>query len=537
MPTMTTGLYGQYLVPNSVASPNGSCLFPPGNVALCMQQQSQQQQSFPLPVHHNIQPWNQASVSMPLFDDGCGSGLAPREQCSLPNIDPPIAPAPSVVTSSSPSHSLNQTSSEASSIQEPIDCFATSSPPPAPSPTSFAPVVNMNESIHQKSLQPTYHMTTNDDGSRSENMVKSEQKKFSSGINANHVQRLQEAYADSVLNMAISGMQHSTPQTLNNGDDTLPVRNHQQNFCQSSHQKIDDVEHHSEVSSSPTTTTSSKISLTQPSGVPDFLYGFEKITGPYQQNPQNFNPHQTAPYSPTYTTSSFDNFHRLLGRGLSPTPQTTTESASSGNTFGNNLQTFKKPLLPPIKETSILTGPKKFEKSNLQIRPFESTNPAVASVIPFSSIASAHMAVYNTAGLPVIHAPSPQHPPQLGPRVQNDADCYSMCPQESADAARQHSAYYKEDQNNQVYGEGFDIDGVSMEDYFTNAIPFHGRATALAIVGDRSESDDPNSGNESGAFFNDSDETPSEVSIYFDKKRKLSTEGEVQEWYNSLVRD
>jgi hypothetical protein len=58
--------------------------------------------------------------------------------------------------------------------------------------------------------------------------------------------------------------------------------------------------------------------------IPDFLSGFEKLAAkastwdPSQVVFQPTSANLTAPYSPTFTSRSFDDFHKHLGTGLSP---------------------------------------------------------------------------------------------------------------------------------------------------------------------------------------------------------------------------
>jgi hypothetical protein len=70
--------------------------------------------------------------------------------------------------------------------------------------------------------------------------------------------------------------------------------------------------------------------------LPDFLTGFDKVTkrvaGQGQDTIQTPPAEGTLHYSPPYTSQSFDDFHRFLGKDLSPLGETDDQKTSASST-------------------------------------------------------------------------------------------------------------------------------------------------------------------------------------------------------------
>lgn len=183
--------------------------------------------------------------------------------------------------------------------------------------------------------------------------------------------------------------------------------------------------------------------------LPDFLSGFDKFSeqnNPNSQSPVKLTPtFDPAQFSPTYTSRSFDDLHRLLGKNLSPEvrPQ--------------SVQTIQSPhvkeLLVPLPSVSSKTG-----RTSLL------SSQSARSLIADRATASVPFLV------PKI-VPHGQPQQNLGQSYSEalsatgdtfGADSYSIFAQQSAVAASQHSAYISAPSNRDdgmmmLLGEDFEI--------------------------------------------------------------------------------
>lgn len=122
--------------------------------------------------------------------------------------------------------------------------------------------------------------------------------------------------------------------------------------------------------------------------LPNFLVGFEKVSEKKSNSPLDqsseadatCNSQQCAEFSPAYHTSkSFDDFHRFLGRGLSPTLPIAPK-------FPNLRNTTVGPVIPSIEsidEASISRLP--MRPRNQHSMSLATTNPKAYATIPGSS--------------------------------------------------------------------------------------------------------------------------------------------------------
>ena len=103
--------------------------------------------------------------------------------------------------------------------------------------------------------------------------------------------------------------------------------------------------------------------------LPNFLTGFDKVSR-HRSAPKNSTECDiSAQFSPTYHTSkSFDDFHRYLGKGLSPT-------VSPPPQFPNFRTTNAGPGIPSIESSDVAST------SNLQMRPRKQPNTASDKII------------------------------------------------------------------------------------------------------------------------------------------------------------
>lgn len=288
-----------------------------------------------------------------------------------------------------------------------------------------------------------------------------------------------------------------------------------------------------------TTETGAKIStprlgatsLHRQDGMPDFLSGFDKVSG--HKSTHHLPPiGDFDPYSPTYTTESFDDLHQLLGKNLTPLMMAGSQSQISNHT---NSEIVTKPVIPQIQASSSTGTKKRIPQSSLQMRPLKKR-----SSWEDSSVEGFPVAEYDQDHLDIMPKSS---------NLNHSADSYSIFAQASAQASRQNSAYFQGHQINhvshqtylQIPGHGFATNGILSNEYSQRdrSLPFTSARATSATVSDRSDlaSDDVNSGNESGNF-GDSDETHSEGSNR--RKKQDETEGDdddVRSWYKTLVQD
>ena len=84
--------------------------------------------------------------------------------------------------------------------------------------------------------------------------------------------------------------------------------------------------------------------------IPDFLSGFDKVAG--QMNSQALAVDPTTQHSPTFTSKSFDDFHRFLGKDLSP-----LTSTKKGSVDTNELPKIPNPETAPNPSTTGVVYP------------------------------------------------------------------------------------------------------------------------------------------------------------------------------------
>jgi len=222
--------------------------------------------------------------------------------------------------------------------------------------------------------------------------------------------------------------------------------------------------------------------------VPNFLSGFDKISQhrlsiPFDQSAQNntaCDVQQSARYSPAYHTSkSFDDFHRYLGKNLSPT-------VSFPPKFSNLRTTTAGPVIPSIESSDEASA------SNLQMRSrnqhnLASTlrNNATPRSKPCAPIVE-HRSVENILSEAYAEAVRSSHDQQLPQKsqtqCQTSADKYNMFSKKPDLILTQYSASALEekaqerpcqsDQNQQHKSDGaseFPLDGMMFEDFGTLA--------------------------------------------------------------------
>lgn len=147
----------------------------------------------------------------------------------------------------------------------------------------------------------------------------------------------------------------------------------------------------------------------------DFLSGFDKVNG---QAPQAIPP---AQHSPPFTSQSFDDFHRLLGKGLSPSTSGIDEGLSRFSIPGQDELTSDQQ--------------RSLAQPTLNASPQNHKADATALNSNKNMLSQAYKEALSTVS-------KEQGSGHLG------ADSYNIFAQESAFAASQHSAYRN---NNQSY--------------------------------------------------------------------------------------
>jgi hypothetical protein len=190
-----------------------------------------------------------------------------------------------------------------------------------------------------------------------------------------------------------------------------------------------------------------------PGAIPDFLSGFDRVTGRKSDSTGIATAvEENVEHTPTFTSKSFDDFHRYLGKHISPL-------VSSRR---NNISSSSPPSLP-VKETisasisSHVHLYPKLAKSNTTMShqeyqntwgaPCASPSPDIAPVEvkrTESTNSSLLVQAFNEAlsavpsdntGTDFLKNPKSIMPNQFGP------DVYSTFAQQSASAVSQHSAY------------------------------------------------------------------------------------------------
>jgi hypothetical protein len=260
-------------------------------------------------------------------------------------------------------------------------------------------------------------------------------------------------------------------------------------------------------------------------GLPDLLAGFDKIAS--SKGIQYRNP-DTAPaqFSPTYTTDSFDDLHKHLGKGLTPLAQSLRSREQVSSNFAEPIASSLH--IPSINAMSAKIVDKQMPKSKLQMRPLECDG----TWISLKQRGNENVTTNATA---------PLAPSDLS-RHQSTADSYGIFGVTSANAIHQNAGHF-----HGCFSDGLNITEVeghvhrpangtlNTNLYSKTSIEY----SAAAPVSDPSEfgSEDPHSGTESG--FADSDETQSEASFHhIKKKQRISQDDDdVHSWYKTLVQD
>eukprot|EP00980_Cylindrotheca_fusiformis_P001953 scaffold443_cov125-Cylindrotheca_fusiformis.AAC.2 len=179
---------------------------------------------------------------------------------------------------------------------------------------------------------------------------------------------------------------------------------------------------HSDPTAPPTIPVSSKLSPNRnvSTEMPDFLSGFDQVTG--RKSCAGHIENRKLGHQPACTSKSFDDFHRLLGKNLSPESSKNTVDANCNN---------RAPRLPsdptiarPASDPASLS--RKSQPSSVQ------TNQQSGVESGRPSTANALTKAFNEALS------------QAGSTIPTDylgADFYNIFAQQSAMAASQHSAY------------------------------------------------------------------------------------------------
>jgi len=278
-------------------------------------------------------------------------------------------------------------------------------------------------------------------------------------------------------------------------------------------------------------------SIKSPIDVPNFLSGFDKVSQYKQETnaPPAADSLESAQCSPAYHTSkSFDDFHRYLGKGLSPAVAPPPKFPALIQLDACDHTKIVRPVIPSI------DSPDEVSLSNLKMRPrgqhiASKAHRKISTTNSKSCQPTTEEEKSNEILLTKAYAEAVRDSLNQSSRVQNTqgktdvscVDCYSVFAQESAGTIRQHSAAIKETdqiQNQQSDGTDFPLEGMTFEDF--NTLQSYGSDKA-ATVSDPSDclSEDPNSG--SGGGTSDESDTHSESSRY-NKKARLS--GQSRTW-------
>ena len=185
----------------------------------------------------------------------------------------------------------------------------------------------------------------------------------------------------------------------------------------------------SEKSASKTASTSS------PNEIPDFLSGFDKVTGRKGTVVDGGNTH--IPHTPTYTSKSFDDFHRLLGKNLSPL--TLQKNAALAMKIPSQPSLPESNTVPANAQTAVRLSPKPAPLTQAIIHnvwPASDSGPTAGiSHVEKESDSRANYIMLDQAFREALQASNGTTPNHLG------ADLYNMLAQESAFEASKHSAY------------------------------------------------------------------------------------------------
>lgn len=242
-------------------------------------------------------------------------------------------------------------------------------------------------------------------------------------------------------------------------------------------------------------------------GLPDFLSGFDEVSSHKLYDPTNGD---RDPYSPTYTTESFDNLHQFLGKNLTPL---TTERPPSKESNVACKEGVPKPDIPRMEVSSSKVSRKRIPQSHLEMRPLkrgEKLGFSVDEATTDGEMTSHHTGAFSNSS-----------------ELNHSVDSYHYL------FANESSQYFLGQQNERDALLGNNLDNIE------SSAAFPSNRSTPAPVSDPSDmaSDDVNSVNENGNF-GDLDETHSEGSSH--RTKKIETSGDdddVRSWYKSLVQD
>jgi hypothetical protein len=312
--------------------------------------------------------------------------------------------------------------------------------------------------------------------------------------------------------------------------------------------------------------------------MPDFLSGFDKVVTQKQDTVTNAGidlteMHHDTPYSPTYTSKSFDELHCFLGQGLSPVPKVLLPAAQVGSDTTVHSSSFRKrqfhditgremsvpPTLSNV-ETSLRTKDDGTAKTNqhqvlsIGVREKKATEPPMLGT-NFRVL----QAVPNLKPQPVVTAGSSKHLPALPLSIDRSAvnppindnwsvpkysvfdlrnSVYTKAKEQLEHTEREYYYRRRQEQPQDSSNEGVSLNSLCMfssspSPYHTTMGIFTSSSSRVATVSEPSNasdttSEDANSGNEGG----DSDGTQSEESFRGLKHARCSASNieEIQEW-------
>lgn len=321
--------------------------------------------------------------------------------------------------------------------------------------------------------------------------------------------------------------------------------------------------------------------------MPDFLSGFDKVATHHRDSPTLAQTNQDAPYSPTYTSKSFDDFHRFLGKGLSPEVPRVVLPATDVSSF----TTLQKSLFPKpksIKDPDAVTSDLPI-MSVMDISVHSKDMIAISdrlsrrSNIEGSENASATTSGSKFTGVPDVNCLKRHPSGETESIVWNHVSIQDMrstwqlplaeqprektvvravhdvmgvpkndiVAQESSFDAGQGSSYTKkrkQEKDGQEHqhrphqdlnSHGISLDALcrleSSDPCQTIGTSYaNGRVATVSEPSNESDStsEDPNSGNEGGTMWNDSDGTQSEGSFHGRKQARFSQSPneEIEKW-------
>jgi hypothetical protein len=173
--------------------------------------------------------------------------------------------------------------------------------------------------------------------------------------------------------------------------------------------------------------------------VPDFLSGFDKVAERTSYAPVPALD-LAVPCSPTFTSQSFDDFHRLLGQNLSPVLSYKNET-SPVSCNGMPVLPLPAPAAAHFQAPDSMTMMRQSNHQAHQPSIYYAT-PAAAAAAPQGTNTMMNSFNQNHSNL-LSNAYSEALSAESNIDVSNaDADAYNIFAEQSAFAAAQHSAYY-----------------------------------------------------------------------------------------------